>query len=681
MRTEKNYDFRKRMAQIHKPNIRDLSRVSGNTKYELLNGCVISVPENASVVVLTAARDLTDFLLDSMNISARIQKGNTQDAAITLLSTPKDLEEATGYQGYRIDVSDRVAVSAFDDRGAAQAFYRLEDMMRFEKAPFLEKGSVKSRPLFSPRMVHSGFGLDMYPDSHLSQIAHEGRDAILVFVKDLHVTPYGYLDFNDLVYRAGKYGIDVYAYSYIPCSKHPDDKDAAQYYESTFGKLFKNCPGIKGLILVGESMHFPSKDAVFSQPSGSKLRPNFWPCEDYPQLLNMIKNTVRKYNKDADIVFWTYNWGMVSPQSRIKLIEKLPIDITLQATFEMFEEYRLGSSTQYCSDYTIARTGPGDYFKSEAIAAKERGLKLYTMCNTAGRTWDFGTIPYVPCPYQWMERFNRIKEARENWGLSGLMESHHYGLFPSVISELSKWAFSTEQIDMEDILERIIARDYGEENISAVKEAFKLWSKAITFCTPTIEDQYGPFRIGPAYPLCFDAEEAPPSVPYAHFGNRICRTLYPARNYHHSTFSSIRIQDELHAMEEMHRLMSSGIMLLNKVAHKTEELERLIGLGSYIAATVQTAANVKRWSIARSKLYSQTNRALALALVEEMQQIATDEIDNAKSILWATERDSCLGWEPSMEYLGGTEHILWKIQQVEKMRDSRLEEFKTCLTK
>ena len=363
------------------------------------------------------------------------------------------------------------------------------------------------------------------------------------------------------------------------------------------------------------------------------------------------------------------------------MIEQLPKDITLQATFEMFEEYTLGNSTQYCSDYTIARTGPGNYFESEAIAAKKRGLKLYTMSNTAGRTWDFGTIPYVPCPYQWMERFNRLKEAQENWGLSGLMESHHFGLFPSVISELSKWAFSTEQVDVEAILEKIIARDYGEANVSAVKEAFKLWSKAITCCTPTIEDQYGPLRIGPAYPLCFDAEEVPPSVPYAHFGTRICRTLYPARNYHHSAFSSIRIQDELHAMEEMYRLMNSGIMLLNNISFKTEELERLIGLGSYIAAAVKTTANVKRWSIARAKLYSETDREKALALVAEMQAIATNEIENAKSALSAAEGDSSLGWEPSMEYLGDVAHILWKIKQVETVRESRLEEFKICLSK
>lgn len=684
MKKEQNYDFRKRMSEIHKPNLRDMRVQCKSCQYEIQDGCIVCIPKDASVVVLTAARDFVDFLLESMNVSARIVKGEACDAQVMVLTEPEDLGEANGYKGYRIDVTDRIRISAFDDRGAAQAFYRLEDMMCFEKAPYVDKGTIKSRPLFSPRMVHSGYGLDWYPDSHLAQIAHEGRDAILIFVKDLYVTPYGYLDFNDLIRRAEKYGIDVYAYSYMNCEKHPDDAEAEKFYEGTFGKLFRNCPMLKGLILVGESMNFPSKDQVFANPPSfvsGNVRSSHWPCIDYPELLNLIKKIVRKYNSDADIVFWTYNWGMIPEEYRVRLIENLPGDITLQATFEMFEEYKLGNSTQYCSDYTIARTGPGAYFKSEAVAAKKRGIRLYAMSNTAGRTWDFGTAPYVPCPYQWIGRLKALLEAHSNWGLCGLMESHHYGFAPSMISELSKWGFTTEELDMEEMLEKIIVRDYGEENVEFVKAALKLWSTAITYCTPTIEDQYGPLRIGPAYPLCFDQEEIPPSVPYAHFGTEILKTLYPPRNYYHSSFSSLRILDEIKAFEEMYHLMQEGILLLNRIKSKSEELIRLIALGSYMAATAKTLVHVKQWHKNKTMLLGEDDREKALGILEHMREIATEEIENAKGILWAAEMDSSLGWEPSMEYLGDAEHIRWKIEQVKRIRDIRLEEFKICLLK
>ena len=681
---EQNYDFRKRMSQLHKPNLRDPNVSCRKDQLALEDGCVISVPENPGIVVLTAARDLVDFLLDSMHISARIVKKSDPAAQVRLLEECADLEEAAGYKGYRIDTDQQIQISAYDDRGAAQAFYRLEDMMRFAKGPFITKGTIKSRPLFSPRMVHSGYGLDWYPDSHLAQIAHEGRDAILIFVKDLHVTPYGYLDFNDLIRRSEKYGIDVYAYSYMPCSIHPDDENAEAFYENSFGKLFRSCPGLKGLILVGESLHFPSKDPALTDPPADvtgKLRSTHWPCEDYPELLSLIKRVVNCYNPNADIVFWTYNWGMIPEQYRLKLIERMPQDITLQATFEMFEEYKLGGSTQYCSDYTIARTGPGSYFSSEAAAAKKRNIKLYTMCNTGGRTWDFGTVPYIPCPYQWMGRFQALLQAQEDWGLSGLMESHHFGFMPSIISELSKWAFTTELPDMEQILHQILIRDYGENQAETVKTALKYWSDAMVCCTPTLEDQYGPLRIGPAYPLCFDKAEVPPSVPYAHLGTRIFNTLYPPRNYHHSAFSSVRISDEIDAFTQMHQLMDTGVQLLQSLAPKNDSLEQLIALGNYIAAIAKTVLHVKLWSQCRQQLYAEPDREKALLLIEKMQRIATDEIQNAADILWAVEADSSLGWEPSMEYLGDAEHIRWKINQVRQMRDIRLEELKVCLHK
>ncbi len=684
MKTEKNYEFRKRMTDIHKPNIRDYEQKCSSMQFELKDGCVIKIPQNSNDVIITAARDLVDFLFISMGISARLCKNETTHYDILLSSEQIDLYEANGYKGYQIAIDNKIIIHAFDDRGAAQAFYRLEDIMRLNRAPFLEKGIFRNKPLFTPQMVHSGFGLDQYPDSHLAQIAHDGRDAILIFVKDLNITPSGYLDFNDLIYRASKYGIDVYAYSYISCEKHPDEEDAEEFYENTFGKIFKHCPKLKGIVFVGESMKFPSRDKALTTRSYKNIaQPNSgsWPCDDYPALLSMLKNIIRKYNSSADIIFWTYNWGFAPEDLRIKLIENLPTDITLLVTFERYEEYKLGKTTQFCSDYTLARTGPCEAFNSEATAAKKRGIKLYTMSNTSGKTWDFGLVPYLPMPFQWFKRFKQVTEAKKEYNLTGLMESHHYGFYPSIISELSKYAFSTEEVNLEALLEKMIARDYGHENISSVKEALKLWSEAITYCAPTVEDQYGPLRIGPTYPLCFDFPQKPPVASYAHFGMYICQPMYNPLNYNHNSFTSIRILDEIDAFEKLYRLMTEGIQILEKIKQKNEDLERLIGLGCYIAATAKTTIHTKKWYMKKIALLQETDRKKALLLINELEQIANDEIENAKSVLWAVENDSILGWEPSMEYLGDAEHIQWKIKQVENVRDTRLQEFKMCLEK
>lgn len=65
----------------------------------------------------------------------------------------------------------------------------LEYLMNVREAPFPNTCDVVGELLFNPRMVHSRWGLDQFPDPHLSAIAHAGMDAILVFVEGVDRTP------------------------------------------------------------------------------------------------------------------------------------------------------------------------------------------------------------------------------------------------------------------------------------------------------------------------------------------------------------------------------------------------------------------------------------------------------------------------------------------------------------
>jgi len=58
--------------------------------------------------------------------------------------------------------------------------------------------------------------------------------------------------------------------------------------------------------------------------------------------------------------------------------------------------------------------------------------------------------------------------------------------------------------------------------------------------------------------------------------------------------------------------------------------------------------------------------------IDKMEEIALEEIQNAKSAIPLVQKNSRLGWEPSMEYLGDEAHILWKIRQVEYMLENEL---------
>lgn len=691
MQIEQNYDFRKRMLEIHPKKLRDVNASVRENEFQIEDNFTIFVSEHAGDVILTAARDLVDYLFISMNVSARVKEGKYEgqkNAMVITLASEADIDlgNAAAYRGYRIDTKEHaIFIYGFDERGAAQAIYSLEDIMSIRKAPYLPCGTVSRKPMYSPQMVHSGYGLDQYPNEYLAAIAHEGRDAILIFVKDANITPYGYLDFNELIYRAAKFGIDVYAYSYLKSEKHPDDPDAEAFYEGTYGKLFRMCPGLKGVTLVGESVEFPSKDehvsghhhydnVVDGIPTGKKS-PGWYPCMDYPQWLNLIKRVIRKYNSEADIVFWTYNWGRQPKEARIKLINALPTDITLMATFEMGEYYDLNGVSERIADYTISRVGYGqNYFKSEAEACAKRGIRFYSMTNTGGLTWDFGVIPYDPFPHQWIKRYRKMQEAHEKWNLCGIMESHHYGFYPSFISKFSKIAFYEGCDHIEERLLEILAGEFGTKNAKSVDQALRFWSESITHYVPSRADQYGAFRVGPSYPFNMDHGRICnlPAASYSMFGNRIIMPSYWGYNEGITTATATRIHVEIESLHKMKALMEEGLTILESVEEKNDNLLRLINMGKFMINSIITGIHAKKWYCLKAALGYEREQKQLSKIIDDMEALLLEERVNVENTIPLVQLDSRLGWEPSMEYMTDEYHLRWKLRQLDYVINTEL---------
>ena len=696
MKKENAYDFQKRLLTIHQPNLRDFSRMPQEDEYALPEKVAISVAADVGLVTRTAAEDFADFLKISMSVTAEITQGNAPIQIALAKDASVDLGEFAAYKGFRIEVTKSgIAIYGHDERGIAQALYYLEDLMYFESAPLVKYGTICKKAMFSPQMIHSGYYLDEYPDEYLARVAHEGRDAILIFAKDVNLTPCGHVDFNDLIRRAAKYGLDVYAYSYMKSPVSPLDPKAEEYYEGTYGKLFRECPGLKGVTLVGESVEFPSTDPHVSPgtwrdtvvdgiPTG-KPSSGWYPCEDYPVWLNFIKKIIRKYNPDADIVFWSYNWGSKPEDARVKLIESLPKDISLQATFEMYQKRDYDGAIGGCDDYTLAFEGPGDYFKSEAVAAKRNNIPLYSMANSGGLTWDLGVIPYEPMPYQWMRRFENMRKAHDDWGLQGIMESHHFGFYPSFISKLGKHAFMEPREDLNEVLKKILIAEFGKENYTQVNEAMEYVSEAITHHTPSDCDQYGAFRVGPSFPFCLIRDSELPNDPGAHFGSRIVENRYfytggtPRSSLYRTLPLSARILQECKSLEKMLSCMEKGTNLLYSAPARNENLDRLTNLCHFIRNCVQTGLNAKNWSVLLAKSNATFTIEGLAEIYDQMDALIDEERKVVEDTVPLVEADSRLGWEPSMLYMTDRRHLEWKLRQLDYVQNCELETCRNCL--
>ena len=707
---EERYRFRERMREVHRPHICDPAVCQTYEGLDITEEFAILLPREPEAVALHAAHDLADYFATSLGICLPVLASGERDRAhaITLCYTadapelaPRGREE----RAYRIEVGTGVTVTAASGAGLFAATVHLEELMNERRGPRLPFGVIDRRPLFSPRMIHSGYELDEFPEVYLNRVAHDGFDTLLVFVKGAGQSAHGPADFNALIEMAGRYGLGVYAYSYIVSEKHPEDEGAEEYYESTYGRLFREHPGFRGVIFVGESCEFPSHDPraydhLFRyHPQGEPYEKFFarnFPVSDYPDWLALVKRVIYRYRPDADIVFWSYNWGSRPAEERVALIDNLPTDISLQATFEMYESIPAPEGVhEYVSDYSITIPGPGSYFLSEAEAAARRGIRLYTISNTGGRTWDVGVAPYIPAPEIWSERFDKLRECHGLYGLSGLMESHHYGYTPSFITELAKEMGWEPRRDFREHLEAIAIREFGKENLAKVLEAWHHASEAARHNMPTVQDQYGPLRVGPSYPLVAKTRWIHPSDPGTHFGGG--RITYTSYGQHHGFPGSRCLEDcrrmhyEIGEFTRMKEENDKAAALFREVTESLsgrarEEAARMTATLYFLARTAETTVNVKRWSLLRhyaEELLGIERPALTVkeewgAIAEELygtrdltpatilalcREIAEQECDNARRTIPAVEYSSDLGFEPSMDYIGDKPYIEWKIER------------------
>ena len=681
--------FRERICSPHEAGRRDRTLKPSADEFVLRDGMSVCVPEEPLAV--RAAEDFIDYCKVSMNLDVRRGAAKGKSAGIRLewdkSLPPRTSKISIGRSGVRI--------RAVDGCAALQAFFHLEDLMNLRCAPYLKFGTETRRQKFSPRMAWSGLGgSDPFPDGHLSVLAHAGFDAILNPLKGVDQILAGKekTDVNDIIDRASAWGLDAYFLSHIKALKHPDDPGSAAELARTYGAVVRKHPRIRGFVLVPECNYFESRDPRVSSKDSKtdangkpKPAPSRFPCSDYPQWLKGVEKTIRAEIPDVDFVFWTYNFHWAPEADRFALIDNLAPSTILNVTFALGNWREHKTRIGLCSpvdDYSISTPGPSQLFRAEAARAHARNLRLFTTCNTGGRTWDFGCCPYEPVPFQWKLRYEALEKARTEWGLSGLIETWQYGFMPNFIAELTKEAFTEGGMPFEEHLRRIAVRDFGERNADAVVAVWKDFSEAICDYTAMGVNQYGPFRVGPAYPfnalgpfLKFRGE-------WPGFTSWICNPNYgwtipwsggePKR----MALNLKHLVPEIQLFREAGAKFLSGAEKLQACAanlsgERRRRAQHEAGVGAYIGRSFLTAANVKDAVIAeRTALDEQTSEADRKSAKEKIWKLARDEYANTQAALELVQEDSRLGWlDGSSQYAGGVDRIEWKLRHMEKLYD------------
>ena len=270
-----------------------------------------------------------------------------------------------------------------------------------------------------------------------------------------------------------------------------------------------------------------------------------------------------------------------------------------------------------------------------------------------------------------------MREMHEKYGLCGTMDSHHYGFYPSFISDLAKWAFHKPTPDLNDVLRRLTVRDFSEETADDVLKAYEYFSEGINCLVSTNEDQYGPFRVGPSYPILLfrDTDAEFPSVPYApHGGNEICNPMYVYDLSTQGQWDKINYEIKCHTKTA--DMFNAGCEILEKVIplipeRKQYEAKLLLNMGYFIRNAARTTVNVKEFK-KRKEVLLASEGAERNRIVDEMIEIANRDVENAKETIAFVDFDSRLGYEPTMEYMCDREHLEWKINLTKGVAEEEL---------
>lgn len=678
MRKENNYEFCKRLLEVHKKDRRDFSLLPKENEFAFQKNVKIYIPENAGEVLLTAAKDFEDYLFTSMKLSASIDydDGEKKENSVYLYVN-SDIGKASERRGHRVSVTkDFVVIEGFDECGVAQGLYYLEDVMNLRSAPFLPIKTEERRVMFATRMVMSGYSMNEYPDAHLSALAHNGFSTLCFWIYGKNHSQKGYTNFTDIAERAKKYGFDIYVQSFVKHDVYPEGEEAQRFYDKLYSDLLTEFPFIKGIRLIGEACRFKSRDPNYPK----EYADGFYPSLDWKLLIEMIQKSVKKVNPEVKVILSTYNWGWTPIEDRLRLIRILPENTVVNCPWDLFESYDMNGIEEICTDYSLRIVGPNKNFLAEAEEASKRKLAITATANTGGKTWDFGAIPYTPAPYRWAERCEAMREAHDKYGLSGVSDAIHYGVYPSFISELTKWAFCEPRVDLNELIPKLLAMHFGNAAKDKADSAMRLWSEALANMVPTVEDQYGALRIGPSIPLYAKLENMPEDL----FPPQDQFAMYKFRGMFHAVYNGNRTEQPVHwqirtpaeikVYEKVRDLIFEGIEILESIEEKNDELKRLIAMGYFMYRTTISCINRKKFFLLDKKRLAEESKEDLADTVSQMQALLNEEKENARETIPIVEYDSVLGFEPSMEYVCDRYRLEWKMSQVEREIE-RLSEF------
>ncbi|MBR5508221.1 MAG: hypothetical protein IKV88_09250, partial [Clostridia bacterium] len=168
--------------------------------------------------------------------------------------------------------------------------------------------------------------------------------------------------------------------------------------------------------------------------------------------------------------------------------------------------------------------------------------------------------------------------------------------------------------------------------------------------------------------------------PEAMFGNGIMFPYYQQATNPLDSLTGILAPEEVKKHNIMLENMEKSVKILETLENTNEKTDELINLVRFIYRSAITGANAKKWYLLRCRMYAASDRETLAKIFDEMEELLRYERQNAVDTIPLVERDSRLGWEPSMLYMTDKWHLEWKIRHTDYVLNSELANYRRCLS-
>jgi len=696
---EQPYDFLEVLKNWQEPMRRNPAARPSSSEMALpAEGWTILIPAKAGLVLRQAAEDFRDYLGRGMQVRVALDMRTSLEdwpthARAIIAGSREQLPgcsaELQKRRDYQIMVTPgRIAVCGFDERGAMYGLYNLEARMNLREGPFLPKNlNIVRRSLFDARMTLSGLGWMEWPDRYLSLLSHYGFDSIYA---SAYANPNGAIEdvssdyrmrrqdparMHDLIRRAARYGLDVYC----PIMHH---LDGTPENEAALRKLVRDIvtqfPEIRGYVLLIEGFEYDN------WPDWDRNDIRDW-VDHWARGVNIAAEEIHRINPAIEVLAWDYNIDFRPSAVDLKrcVIRSYSQDVTPLVTWENGKGLERDGERGYLKDYSINEVGPAEVAAAQIDEARKRGMKVFAKADTFA-SWQYGTFPYLPFPYQWHARY----EALEKYRIDGTMESWSYGFKPNFVAELRAWCSWSGAPAFDDLLRAIARREFGPGSEDLVLTAWDHFSKAIRLVPDTGPNMGVTNSIGA--PLFFQRPKpraivvehswAVPGIqaggvpvseywPYApervifvpDFSNRTNTAARYASPFTLPVFNKYLLL----AADEMETgLRSYRQAALNASADKRKGAFREVLLAEQLQRMMRSDQAILEFEDLRLRLEKAADVTSRTSILDRMTAILKEELARTQAARETQLRDSRLGYEWEQDYFYTPDVLAEKIKQI-----------------